>query len=132
MNTHFAQALVVVLLILAPTQSWAGGKKKPETPPSESSTQSSSADRVWIARLDGAKSCGQKEPQTEEEAATELKKAGVQVLNSGKGKDNKIRAAMCGMPTGGVLRFLVPAGDVPKAMALGFTQEKSTPESRSN
>lgn len=130
MKFSFTRLALGLVMFLGAAAGFAASKKGPDTPPRVQDSVDVSpkpgvktSEEVWVARNDGGKSCGEKAPQTEEEAATELKQAGVRVLGSGKGRDGKLHAQMCGMPTGDTLRFRIPAGDVPKALALGFQAE---------
>lgn len=115
-----------VLPLAAPEAVFAFGSKSEQS--DSSSAVSSSLDShdstVWVTRPDGGQQCAPKSGQTLEDSAQELRKAQVRVLNSQKGSDKKLRAQVCGIPTGKTNRFEIPKDDLPKALALGYQQVK--------
>ena len=77
---------------------------------------------VTLERPDGSKQC---EPKPDEKALLagakkELRRAGVRVIEIRRGQDGRMRAQMCGSPTGFVIRIRIAASDLEKAGALGF------------
>lgn len=114
--------LALALSLFCCVPAFAGGKKQTPAP---SQGAPSEAAQVWISRPDGSLSCGMKEAQSLETAAAELEKAGVRVFGSAKGNDGKMRAQMCGLPTGNLNRFKILEADVEKAKGLGFAFESA-------
>lgn len=88
-----------------------------------SSKKMDSSSLIWVARKDGATSCGTVPGQSLEEGAAELQKQGVKVLGSRKGNDGKMHALSCGMPTGSMNVYQIERQDVTKALSLGFQEE---------
>lgn len=82
-------------------------------------------DAIWVERMDGEKSCEQGTAQSLTDGANELKKVGVQVFDSLKGWDGKMRIQMCGVPTGKSNRYLIRKGDLEKAQSIGFREVSS-------
>jgi hypothetical protein len=78
--------------------------------------------KVWVQRADGSLQCGGEEraPVTLEETTRELKDLGLQVFQSVTAHDGKMRAQMCGLPTGKVIRVQILARDEAKAIQAGF------------
>lgn len=109
----------VLVTIVTAVSVFGAGKKALE------SGSEQNANSVWVLRPDGSQSCGMKAGQTTEEAGEELKKAGVQLLDSMKGTDGKMHAMMCGMPEGKVNAYLIPEKDLLKAESLGFKRAPS-------
>jgi hypothetical protein len=113
-----------ILCFLVPLLASAFSARKAETPaPGEATSSSDSpkqTDTVWVSRPDGGQSCSPKSGQALDEAATELKGAGIAVFESRKGNDGKMRAQMCGLPTGGLNSYRIAKADLAKAQALGF------------
>ncbi len=78
---------------------------------------------VTLERPDGTMQC---EPKRDEKALLagakkELRRAGVRIVEIRREKDGRMRAQMCGSPTGFVIRIRIAASDRDKAGALGFT-----------
>lgn len=85
---------------------------------------------VWIRRSDGGLSCSPEKAQSLEDAAGELKKARISVLDSRKGHDGKMRIQMCGAPAGTENAYKIHRSDLPRAVALGFAEEASSQASK--
>lgn len=83
------------------------------------------ADAIWVERMDGEKSCEHGTAQSLSEGASELSKMGVQVFDSLKGSDGKMRIQMCGIPTGKLNRYRIRKGDLEKAQSIGFREVSS-------
>lgn len=79
-------------------------------------------DAIWIERMDGEKSCEHGTAQSLAEGANELKNVGVQVFDSLKGSDGKMRVQMCGTPTGKSNRYRIRKADLEKARSIGFQE----------
>jgi hypothetical protein len=82
------------------------------------------ANQVWITRPDGAQSCSTSGGQSLDDGAAELRKSKVRVLESRKGNDGKMRAQMCGIPSGSTNSFLIPKEDLARAVAQGYVEAK--------
>jgi hypothetical protein len=119
----FSRALLLVTVFLA-SQVGVAFTKAPAPSGDESAVTSSSASfngpTVWITRPDGGQQCAPGTAQSLETSSTELQKAQVRILSSQKGGDRKLRAQVCGIPTGKTNTFQIPKEDLPKAVALGF------------
>jgi hypothetical protein len=122
--------IVTVIVLGLLSQALFGFSRKSETvsaPPESRLSDAvsvSSNDSVWVARGDGGQSCSPKSGQALEAGAGELQKAQVRVLESRKGDDGKMRAQMCGLPTGKLNAYRIPREDLGRAVALGFLQQK--------
>ena len=79
-----------------------------------------SIERVWIKRSDKSLQCQPKGAQSLEDAAHDLGKAKIRVLESKKVSDGKMRIQMCGAPTGEENAFLIEKSDLELARTLGF------------
>jgi hypothetical protein len=83
-------------------------------------------ERTWVRRADGTLQCGRDRAAAAEASLKrgeeQLAKAGVPVLARQKASDGKMRAQVCGAPTGGEDAYLVPRAAVKKAQALGFRE----------
>ncbi len=55
---------------------------------------------MWVGRPDGSTQCDPESGEALSVGAAQLKEWGVAVYAQGKGSDGKVRAQMCGMPTG--------------------------------
>lgn len=122
--------LVLVAISLIFLSAFAGKKQHEGTSPSQdtpatTSVKTSSGDEsVWVQRPDGSKSCEAGSGTTTEKGGEELQKAGVQVLEKGKGDDGRMHAQMCGIETGKLNTYRIKKADLPKALALGYQQKK--------
>jgi hypothetical protein len=89
---------------------------------------SDGAETVWVQRPDGSQQCSQDHTQSLEQGSKDLQSAKIQVLDSRKGDDGKMRMQMCGAPTGNQNKYEIRRSDLPRALALGFQQaQDSTP-----
>lgn len=86
----------------------------------QATTATSSKVLVWVVRSDGAQSCGMKAGQSIEEAAQELKSAGVNMVESRKASDGLMHIMVCGASEGTLNAFLIPQEDLSKVLPLGF------------
>lgn len=75
---------------------------------------------VWVQKQDGAKSCDPASGVPLDKGASFLESSGVRVLESRKGDDGKMRAQMCGMPTGTSNQYKIAIKDKVNAEAVGF------------
>lgn len=116
-----------VLVALAITGVAASKKKGSEAAAPAMTVPS---DAVWVSRPDGGKSCEPTGAQAIEAGAAELGKVQVKVLDSRKGSDGKMRAQMCGMPTGKLNSYLIPRQDLERAVALGFMESAKAEASK--
>jgi hypothetical protein len=120
--------LFVFLIGSAPQAFAFASKSAPaaasETEATSSSVSSYSGPTVWVTRPDGAQQCAPGSGQSLESSSSELQKNQVHVLSSQKGGDKKLRAQMCGIPSGKTNMFQIPKEDLPKAIALGFHEVK--------
>ena len=97
--------ILIVLLVILPFGTALAGK---------------AGALVWVARTDGALSCGEKAGEPLEAAAKDLAKVGVKVVESRKSRDGKMHIQMCGVLTGSENAFRIRARDARKAEAKGF------------
>lgn len=86
----------------------AGKKPDAELPP----------DLVWVQRPDGTRSCETLEAEKIESVARALQEAGVTVYGSKHVHDGKMRAQVCGIPTGWMNAVQIRRGDQVKAAGL--------------
>ena len=80
--------------------------------------------RVWVAKSDGSKQCGEATGLSPEVEARKLKKAGILVFQFGTGSDGKMQIAMCGADTGRTVELEIPAADLAKVQAYGYTRKQ--------
>ena len=125
LSTTIAMAVFFAVVSSLPAPAFAfGGKAAPSSAAPESAQLESSGETVWVTRPDGAQQCAPGSGQSLGHSAEELSKARIHVLNSQKGNDNRLHAQMCGIPSGRTNMFLIPKGELPKAIVLGFHQVK--------
>lgn len=79
-------------------------------------------DWVWVAKSDGAKSCGMKDGETLASAEKQLLKAKVDVRHIRKGTDGQMHIMMCGASQGSTNEAEIRAKDLEKAKGLGWAQ----------
>jgi hypothetical protein len=120
--------LISLSLVLLVSQTGLAFSKKQATPQKAETPAAAapigSAETVWIAKPDGGQMCAPGSGKPVEAGLEELKKAGVQVVESKKSTDGKMRAQACGMPTGATNAYQIRSEDLAKAMALGFQSVK--------
>lgn len=75
---------------------------------------------VWISKPDGAVSCEPQSGISLTVAAEELKKKGVETLESRKGTDGKMHIQSCGASKGTTNEFLIREQDLNQAVALEY------------
>ncbi len=84
---------------------------------------------VWVERADESRSCDEeKRSRSVEDDARILSQASIEIFSSQKAHDGntgKMRAAVCGIPTGQLNRFLIPKRDLKRAKQLGFSEVSS-------
>lgn len=103
----FAIPLLLLALTVSPAQAFSSKKAN---------------DTVWVSRADGSKQCEKGSGQSLETGADELRKAGVEPLESRKGRDGKMHSQMCGASTGATNEYRVTRDAAERAAGLGFTQ----------
>jgi hypothetical protein len=83
-------------------------------------------ERLWVGKPDGSRQCAY-QPTTisPDQAANQLKSAGVMVYQFKKGTDGKLRAQRCGSATGATVDVEISRRDLPRAQALGFREKAS-------
>lgn len=113
-------SLVIASFLGVATTAWGFGRQpaKPEV------STSALSEKIWITRPDGARSCGIHEGQSIDEGASELRKAGVRVLDSRKASDGKMHLMVCGAAEGSMNAFLISQEDLEKAVSLGFAKSQ--------
>lgn len=116
--------LFSVLALVVATQAWAFSSKREPKGASGPAPDQLSNETVWVSRPDGSKQCEADAEKALQVAAEELQKAGVPVLEKRKGSDGKIRAQVCGAPTGGTNSFRIPKGTLSRALELGFKETR--------
>lgn len=75
---------------------------------------------VWVARSDGAKSCGMKDGETLAAAEKQLIKAKIDVRHIRKGTDGQMHIMMCGASQGSTNEAEIHSKDLEKAKKLGW------------
>lgn len=83
------------------------------------------AGHVWIAKADGSQSCGMQSGMTAEQAAQELKKAGIRVLGQRTGQDGQMHMMVCGAATGATVEALIDGEQLDAAEKLGYKSIKA-------
>ena len=111
--------LCSILLMVA---GFGTGKKSEQ--PSASIEKAAPPESVWIARSEGSLQCEPDSGKKIEATVAELKAAGIAVLESRASDDGKMRAQMCGMPTGKRHEVRVERGSLARAKELGFAESK--------
>jgi hypothetical protein len=94
------------LLVMASTSHAFSSKKADES--------------VWVSRADGSKQCDRSSGQAIDAGADELRKAGIDVLESRKGRDGKMHSQMCGAATGATNEYRVARDKTQDALSLGY------------
>ena len=118
-----------MFLVLSASNSWSfGTKEKSADAAATASSSASSSENIWVKRSDFGVSCEKDKAQSLEAGAEDLKKAGIQVFESGKGADNKMHIQVCGAPSGNENRYLISKSEIEKAKALGFKEVPSIPK----
>jgi hypothetical protein len=113
-------AIVVLVLLLAAT-AFGVSKKKPVDSAAPTASQAS-VDSVWVQKPDGGQQCAPDSAKPLDAHAEELQRAGVQILQSKKGSDGKMRIQLCGSPSGSQNAYEIRRSDLSKAKALGFEE----------
>ena len=75
---------------------------------------------VWLGRPDGSRSCEPESGMTKSQVLAAFKEMGVRVRAIAWGSDGKVRAMMCGMPTGRWVGVKLLAQDRVNAEATGW------------
>jgi hypothetical protein len=78
------------------------------------------SEKVWVAKPDGSLQCEAQSGVALSVMKDELKAAHVHIHEAERVSDGKMRAQMCGLPTGWLNSYQINAGDVEKAKSLGF------------
>lgn len=102
--------------------------RKAEQKANDQAMSEKSDDWVWISKADGSKQCEDGGNPVEADAA-ELKKAGIDVIESKKHDDGMMRIQMCGAPAGKENAYRIKRQDAGKAAALGFREHAANPSS---
>ena len=113
---------------LSASNSWSFGTKEKSEAQAATAGSSSSSENIWVKRSDFGVSCEKDKAQSLEAGADDLKKAGIQVFESGKGADSKMHIQVCGAPSGNENRYLISKSEIEKAKALGFKEVPSAPK----
>ncbi len=75
---------------------------------------------VKVYKFDGSISCNQSSGVSLEDMRAELMRSKVPIVSASCGSDGLVRAAVCGIETGRVNVFEIPAEAYSKARALGY------------
>ena len=79
-------------------------------------------DSVWVGRADGSKQCEAEQKELSPAVKEQLKAAGIEVLQSKKGDDGRMRIQMCGAPSGKMDMVQIPRTQLEAAKKLGFVE----------
>ena len=77
---------------------------------------------IWLGRMDGSKSCDPNSGMRSEQVLAQMKEAGIHVQALARGNDGKVRAQMCGLPTGRLVGVLIREEDRVHAEATGWVR----------
>ena len=86
----------------------------------DTSSFSSKIPAVWVQQSDGSQQCQPESGRSLDEGAQMLRDHQIQVLESSKGDDGKLRAQTCGASSGTENRYRIPVSELPQAIALGY------------
>lgn len=102
---------VLVLTAISCTEAMAFGKGAAPIAAGES---------IWLGRPDGSRSCEPDSGLTREKVLASFKEVGIKVQALARGSDGKVRAQMCGMPTGRWVGVRIAESDRVNAEATGW------------
>ena len=101
--------------------------QKPSEWKVKASTESNQ--KIWVTKADGSRQCDRKtKTLSPEQAAGQLKSAGVIVFDAKAGNDGMMRAQKCGNSTGGTVDVQISRIDIQKALSLGFVSKTTSAE----
>lgn len=85
--------------------------------------------RIWVTKADGSRQCDKKTKALRpDQAAAQLKNAGVIVFDAKAGNDGMMRAQKCGNSTGGTVDVQISRVDLQKALSQGFVTKTTASE----
>jgi|GEM_PF-2859297 len=79
-----------------------------------------SSKSIWLGRPDGSRSCQPDSGLTREKVLASFKEVGIRIQALARGNDGKMRAQMCGMPTGRWVGVRIAESDRVNAEATGW------------
>ena len=107
---------VLILTVISPRAAVGYGKGVVPAVPGKS---------IWLGRPDGSRSCEPDSGLTRPQVLAAFKEVGIKIQALARGSDGKIRAQMCGMPTGRWVGVRIAESDRVNAEATGW---RSWPE----
>lgn len=113
--------LTLFVLVLSIPSSFSMSKKPNlDSTSSTSASSSTSKDLIWVGKSDEAKSCEKNKGIEIDQMESDLKGAGIVVLNKKKIHDDKMRIQMCGTDKGTLNGYQIDKKYLEKAISLGF------------
>lgn len=108
----FGLALILLLGGMISSSSVQAFGTAPAKPAAEAS--------IWLGRPDGSRSCEPESGMNKAQVLASFKEMGIRVLAIAWGSDGKVRAMMCGLPTGRWVGVKVATRDRVNAEATGW------------
>lgn len=102
---------VLILTAILPFDAMGFGKSAPSA---------SAGKSIWLGRPDGSRSCEPESGLTREKVIASFKEVGIRIQALARGSDGKMRAQMCGMPTGRWVGVRIAEADRVNAEATGW------------
>ena len=84
----------------------------------------SESELIWVQRPDGTITCEARQAEKLEDVARSLREENVPIFDSKHSHDGRVRTQMCGIETGWLNTYRIPAASLEKARERGFDEVK--------